>query len=172
MEKKSVFVKLTNKDCIHNGYEYREGINIIDEPFNNEKICDKGGLYFCRQKDFAKWIEYNDNHMYWIWDVVILDDAKIVDMDDKLKTDKFILSNKRCIWLDYELCKLAVQQDGFALSFVKIEQNEELCKLAVQQNGLSLEYVKEQSIMLCKLAVKQDSESIQFVSKNLTYLFR
>ena len=33
---------------------------------------------------------------------------------------------------DYELCKLAVQEDGLSLQFVE-NQTEELCKLAVRQ---------------------------------------
>ena len=86
----SPYVKLTTEDCIHNGYKYEEGLNVL-----NEKICGNGGLYFCRKEDFVKWIDYSDKIMYWIWDVVVPDDAKIVDMNDKLKTDKFILSNKR-----------------------------------------------------------------------------
>ena len=42
--------------------------------------------------------------MNYIWDVKLLDDSKIVDMGDK-----FILSNKRFIWDNEELCKLSVQ---------------------------------------------------------------
>ena len=51
-----------------------------------------------------------------------------------------------------ELCKLAVQQNDFALSFVK-NQTEEICKLAVQQHGYALQFVKiEQTEELCELA--------------------
>ena len=46
-----------------------------------------------------------------------------------------ILQN--CMALDYvkeqseEICKVSVQLDGNALSFLKIEQTEELCKLCI-----------------------------------------
>jgi hypothetical protein len=30
-----VYVKLTNEDCIHNGYQYKEGLNCLNEEFNN-----------------------------------------------------------------------------------------------------------------------------------------
>ena len=42
MEQLSEYVKLTTQNCIHNGYEYKEGLNILNEEFNNEKICNKG----------------------------------------------------------------------------------------------------------------------------------
>ncbi len=42
MNKLSQYVKLTKKDCIHNGYKYKKGLNILNEKFNNEKICAKG----------------------------------------------------------------------------------------------------------------------------------
>ena len=92
------YVKLTTENDTHNGYQYKEGLNCLDGEFNNEKICDSGGLYFCRKEDIYKWINYNDKVMHYIWDVELCEDSKIVDMGDKLKTDKFILKNKRTIW--------------------------------------------------------------------------
>ncbi len=41
----------------------------------------------------------------------------------------------------HELCMAAVQQDGWALQYVK-EQTPELCMAAVKQNGYALEYVR------------------------------
>ena len=114
-----VYVKLTTKDGVHNGYQYKEGLNCLDEEFNSDNICGKGGLYFCDKKDIGKWVNYGDKVMHYIWDVTLVDDSKLVDMGNKLKTDKFILQNKRTIWDNIELCKLAVQQNGSALGFVK-----------------------------------------------------
>jgi hypothetical protein len=53
------YVKLTTKNCIHNGYEYKEGLNILDGEFNNKKICGSGGLYYCHKKDISRWVSYN-----------------------------------------------------------------------------------------------------------------
>jgi len=39
------------------------------------------------------------------------------------------------------LCKIAVQQNGYALGYVK-NQTEEICKLAVQQDENALDFVK------------------------------
>ena len=158
------FIKLTTQDCIHNGYQYKEGLNILDGEFNNQKICGHGGLYFCRKEYILTWINYGDKEMYYVWDVMLCDDSKIVDMYDKLKTDKFILRNKRYIWSDEEICKLAVQKNGKTLQYV-VNQTEEICKLAVQQNGLVLEYVKNQTEEICKLAVRQHGYALQYVKE-------
>jgi hypothetical protein len=107
------------------------------EEVNNKK-CGYGGLYFCCKENIGKWCTYGSKLMYYIWDVELCEDSKIVDMGDKLKTDKFILKNKRTIWDNEEFCKLAVRQNGLSFQFVKPElMNEEICKLDVKQNGLS-----------------------------------
>ena len=99
--------------------------------------------------------------MHYIWDVELCYDSKIVDMDDK-----FILSNKRSIWDNEELCKLAIKNNCNALFYVKQELiNEEICKLAFQQNGYSLRYVKEQTDEICKLAVQQNEYSLKYVKE-------
>ncbi len=71
----------------------------------------------------------------------------------------------------YELCKLAVQQNGYALQFVK-EQTEDICKLAVKQNGYASYYMKEQTDELCKLAIQQNKEAIKYIVINISYPLR
>jgi galactose-1-phosphate uridylyltransferase len=164
------YVKLTNKDCIHNDYQYKEGLNCLNGKFNNEKICCSGGLYFCRYEDIGKWIYYNKKLMHYIWDVELCKDSKIVDMGSKLKTDKFILKNKRIIWSNEEMCKLAVKRNGLYLQYVKPKvMNEEICKLAVNKNGLSLQYVKPEVMNkeICKLAVNKNGCALCYVKPEL-----
>ena len=91
------FIKLTNHTCIHNKLKFKEGLNEDLVPFNPSRECKKGGLYFCNIDDFTDWIEYSDKKMYYMWNVKIPDDAKVVVMENKIKCDKFILSNKRRI---------------------------------------------------------------------------
>jgi hypothetical protein len=164
------FVKLTYEDCIHNGYQYKEGLNCLNGEFNNEKICGSGGLYFCRKEDTGKWCNYGYKLMYYIWDVELCEDSKIVDMGDKLKTDKFILKNKRTIWDNEEICKLIVQYDGNFLNYVNQKvMTDEICKLAVQQNGYVLRLIKPKFMTdeICKLAVNQNGLALQFVKPEL-----
>ena len=87
---------------------------------------------------------------------------------DLIKIDGLFLNFLKKDEQTEEICKLAVQQNGYALKYVKIEQTEEICKLAVQKNGYSLSFVKiEQTEELCKLAVQQNGLSLCYV-KNLT----
>jgi hypothetical protein len=65
-----------------------------------------------------------------------------------------------------EICKLAVKQDAYAFRYVK-EQTDEICKLAVQQKPYALEYVKNQTKEICKLAVQQNGSALYYV-KNQT----
>ena len=64
---------------------------------------------------------------------------KEIKEKNKGKSDEEIEFEK---WGDEKYCKLAVQEDGYSLMYVK-DQTEEICKLAVQRNGDSLKYVKD-----------------------------
>jgi len=47
------------------------------------------------------------------------------------------------------MCKLAVQQNGYALKWVRKDlQTHEICKLAVQQYGWTLKYVRKDLLPL------------------------
>lgn len=101
-------VKLTNEECLHNGFQYMAGLN-IDTNFKYDKSCGPDGLYFCRLDDMHKWLNYSSMPMMYVWDVVIPNDAKTIVYKDKLKSDRFILSNKRLIAdhiVDYIMNKL------------------------------------------------------------------
>ena len=40
------FIKLTNYDERHNGYQFKDGLNVNTEPFNPSGSCRYGGIYF------------------------------------------------------------------------------------------------------------------------------
>lgn len=159
------YVKLTNESCCHNGFQYAEGLNTDIHEFNTDKVCDKGGLYFCKYEDFGEWIDYNTNGpMYWMWDVTIPENETIINMNNKLKVHSFALSNKKSIWDNKELCLEVVQQDGCSLMFVK-EQTEEICLEAVRQDGEALQHVKKQTKEMCLEAVRQYGLALEFVEE-------
>ena len=149
------FVKLTNQNSVHNGFKFVEGLNIDVIKFKPTHRCGPGGFYFCEYSKFGDWINYNKNigmSMY-IWDVVIPNDAKIFVLRNKIKCDKFIISNKQYIWNNYTLCLEAVKQNGWNLQWVS-EQTEELCSLAIKQNGDVLMLVENQTEKLCLESVQ------------------
>ena len=123
------FFKLTTESECHNGFQFKNGLNIDTVKFNPTGRCQAGGLYFTDYENISKWISYRNYIMYWIREVVILDNSQIYIEDSKFKADFFYLENRKKIWDDYELCKLAVQQDRLVLQYVK-DKTDEICRLA------------------------------------------
>ena len=134
------YVKITNINNINNNFTFKEGLNEDIYELNEKEKCSQGGLYFCRFKDIGRWIEkYGKNCN--IWRVSIPNGEKVIDYNDKLKAKRIILSDCQSVYENYEICKLAVQENGLALQFVK-NQTEKICELAVQQDEIALQFVK------------------------------
>ena len=75
------------------------------------------------------------------------------------------------LWYDFKHCLKAVEQDGYALRYVK-EQTEAVCLKAVEQDGYALQYVKEQTEAVCLKAVERNGDALQYVIKALWHLFK
>lgn len=103
------YVKLTNESCYHNGFQFREGLNVDTVSFSTESECCAGGIYFTRMEHFHKWLCYSGQSMMYCWDVIIPDDAKVHHYNTKSKEDRIILSNKRLILEMSELQNESVQ---------------------------------------------------------------
>ena len=88
------FYKLLNSDLTHHGFIYKEGLNVLKEPFNTKNECGASGLYYCSLDEITQWIDLT-NKITLIADVRFLPDSQFVKFDNKSKTDKFILSNIR-----------------------------------------------------------------------------
>ena len=162
------FYKILKKNCIHNGYEFINGLNIDPIPFNPEGECSSGGFYFTEYNKICYWLTYTKDLTY-IAEVTIPDDAKVHIKDNKFKADKLILNlnNKITIkdhecWNDEDFCKIAVRTNGHYLEFA-IVQNDEICELAVQQDGHALQFVRKQTEEICKLAVQQYGSALKYV---------
>jgi len=132
------FVKLTVESNVHNGVTYEEGLNTDPLEFNPINKCVKGGLYFCPYDGFARWTEYKEKQMYYIWEVSIPHDAKVYVMSDKIKSDKFILSDPKCIWENYELSIQCIKYKSSKLKYVKKQE-----KAKVEKDGSSLNVLKK-----------------------------
>jgi hypothetical protein len=153
------FYKLTNQLETHNGFKYTDGLNNDTILFNPYGSCSPGGLYFTEYDKIPLWINYANQSMCYIREVIIPYDARIYIEENKIKTNKFYLSPRKLIeefegWDNHEYCLSAVKLNGFALEYVK-EQTEEICLAAVNKNGRALQYIKEQTDEICLQAVKQ-----------------
>ena len=157
-------VKLTNGQRIHNGFEFKEGLNVDTIDFNPIDQCSPGGFYFCKYEDFGKWIYYREVKMDYMWDVKIPDDAKVVILDNKIKCNKFILSDSRIIWNNEQLCLDVVKQNGYALRWIK-KRTRDICIEAMKQDGYALQFIEHQTNDICLAAVKQNGHALEWVKK-------
>jgi hypothetical protein len=116
------FVKLTNYDCINNKFFFREGLNVDTNKFLTDRAVGEDGLYFCKEDNFIQWIFSNRSKpKYWLWDVIIPDDAKVVIMNNSIKANKIILSNKRKISDEIKSIVLSVLYSNFSHNKMKDE---------------------------------------------------
>ena len=95
--KGEVFVKLTNQEEIHNGFQFQTGLNVDRIPFNPMGYCQPGGIYFCSIEKLYQWLYYNQQPMCYVRLVTIPDDALIWVQENKFKADRMILSERQKI---------------------------------------------------------------------------
>lgn len=163
------FVKLTNKDEKHNGFQFQDGINAYKYRFKHDTPCSEGGLYFTLKDHAHVWLCYKRNAlMYHMRKVTIPDDAKVyIETNHNFKTDKFNLGPKEIINIDMyvkfinywygdhirvsyilqtlqskELYLKVVESDGIMLAFIPYEmKDEEICSIALKSSIYARDYV-------------------------------
>jgi len=152
------FYKITNKNELHNGFQYVDGLNIDTIPFCTAE-CAAGGLYFANKANIFHFFNFGMN----IRTVQIPDDAQVSIEDYKFKSSKIILLNKSLIsdsdlWNDSEFCNLAIKHNGMLLEFVKVSnKNQSLYEIALRQSGWALQFVEvaDKNQSLYEIALRQ-----------------
>jgi hypothetical protein len=56
-----LFFKITNTEENHNGFQYVDGLNILDKEFEEEGSCVEGGLYFTDIEHIFDFLDYGIN---------------------------------------------------------------------------------------------------------------
>ena len=184
----SQYFKLTNRECCHHGFQFHDGLNTDIIPFTPYGDCEPGGIYFTTPNNIWMWLRYNDQTMFYIWNVSLPDDAQVYHQATKSKADKIILSNQKTIFdffsdnlqitlinlkqsifiLQYlrnpstELCFDIIKSDPLALRYIQ-NPSPEICLLAVRHNGSSLCFVQNQTLELCLAAVQQNGLALAYV---------
>ena len=139
----TVFYKILRKDLTHNGFTFKEGINIDTNKFNPSGSCSEGGLYFTNYENIYDYLNYGAN----VCSVNILDDSLVYVEDKKFKADKIDIQNI-CLISDFVLFSNKseleyiniVNKDGFLLKYIK-NQTKKICEAAVIQNNKALQFV-------------------------------
>jgi len=87
-----MYFKITNQKECHNGYQYQDGLNILDKPFEKDGSCAVGGLYFTTLEHLNKFYDYG----VWLREIRIPEDAEMVEDPggNKWRADKIILGER------------------------------------------------------------------------------
>ena len=95
---KKKFFKITNKEEKHHGFQYTDGLNILQQPFTEIGSCVPGGLYVTDIDNILQFLDYG---IYLREITLPLDDPdfKIVKDDNKWRANKIILGKR------YNLCE-------------------------------------------------------------------
>src|SRR5579862_7106259 len=89
------YYKFTNKECNHNDFQYKEGLNTDTQSWNT-KECSSGGLYIVPVEYWYEWIIYRDD-LYYVWDAQPIGDLISCETNCKVKCHQIQLSNCRPI---------------------------------------------------------------------------
>nr|WBF70225.1 ankyrin repeat protein [Megavirus caiporensis] len=88
----SKFYKFIDESWIQRGFLYKEGLNVLDKPFEKHGSCVPGGLYFTDMANILDYLSYGTR----LVEVTIPIDAQVVvdDYDShKWRADKIIVKN-------------------------------------------------------------------------------
>jgi hypothetical protein len=55
-----MYVKVMNRNLIHNGYQYEIGLNDLDKCFEKNGSCVKGGLYVTNVENVSSFFHFGD----------------------------------------------------------------------------------------------------------------
>ena len=86
------YFKITNEKECHYGYQYHDGLNILDRPFESNGSCVEGGLYFTDLKNLSRFYKFG----IWLREITIPDDALMVEdpSGGKWRADRIILGER------------------------------------------------------------------------------
>jgi len=160
-------LKLTSDSACHNGFTFREGLNIDRIPLNGLS-CKAGGLYITFEDCFYLWLDYNGQAMSHIWDVEIPKEAKVfMESGTKVKADMIILTNRRPIselpqWKNRDFQDEALQWNSRAIRFIDVP-DEGQCLYVINKSSDNIRYINNPSEDLQLIAIRRDGFAIQFL---------
>jgi hypothetical protein len=94
----SRFIKLTNRNSYHNGFQFKSGLNIDTTPEPDEiSDCCPGFFYFTDVDNFLPWVKFNFFTAEWVWTVTVPENVQVESFAGKYRCKRFILSNQRLL---------------------------------------------------------------------------
>ena len=153
--------------------------NIIknDQTFINLKILKKDFI-----KNNVDEFKSVINELYNIY--IIKNNEFLFFFPEEYMTDEIIKLHGTALKyvpedkITFEICEVAVKEDGFALEYVPIDKMPDkeylqICKLAVKNKGCALKYVNTDKtannyeyIYICEISVKQSGYALEYVQND------
>ncbi len=168
------FYKLTNKKEIHNGFQFKTGLNIDTIPLNPNGECNPGGIYFTEFDNILLWINYNGYKMANIRKVIIPNNAKVYIEKNKFKADQIILDEplNLNVFLENritnEICINAINKSCWVIRSIPNSMiTYEMYLTAIRQDGSIILVTPESMITseLCFAAVHQNGWNLEYIPK-------
>ncbi len=159
------YYKLTNRECCHNGFQYKEGINTDTRAWNTGE-CLPGGIYIVRREHFTDWISYRDD-LYYVWDAEPVGSLVCEQPDNKVKCHSVRLWNCRPIT---EMEELQTEEGRLAAVFmccdvIRFIENPSLeAQLqAVRTDGRTIQYIKDPDELIQQVAVRENGNAVRYI---------
>lgn len=113
------FYKFIDESKIHNGYEFKTGLNIDTNEFSPTGSCSEGGIYFTDVFNVTSFSNYGIN----LCDVKIPDNARCYLENNKIKCDKIIINFIEHIsnhdgWKDINFCMKFIKYNNVYMRYV------------------------------------------------------
>src|SRR5579872_2831741 len=136
------FIKLTNIDEKHHGFQFKDGLNSDNRDFYPQGVCLPGGIYFTEEKDAHNWIFYHPvvGPMKYMRKVIIPDNARIYIESYAFKSDKLILGERQEIHNETYLKAIKTNDSIFA-NLLDSMKSKEVCMEYVRHTYPSLCYI-------------------------------
>ena len=105
-------------------------------------------------------------------EVIIPDDALVYILYDKFRANKLYLKESVPLKIiNKDVYIHLVRNDGLNLRYITpSEQTDELCKIALNQNGFALQYVSKKNESMYKIAYEQNKESLKIIDEKEEFI--
>jgi len=133
------YYKITNREEIHHGFPYQDGLNVLKEPFNDDeqKSCVAGGFYFSDKQNIKNFFSYGSNLRIIYLPTEDRDFKMVKDpAGDKWRANKIIFGEKHSLYNPgtYKLLDLCISDNKDLPTRAAIEGNIDFLMNQIEQN--------------------------------------
>ena len=135
-----IFLKFTNKEEMHNGYQWRTGLNKDHLKFRRSGPCGPGGLFFCELHDLYYWAGHSDAMWVRVVHPQLDGEGKqVLQLQNKWKAHSVVAEERRSL-LDYRTWEwlLRLESEGSKAVFDAVPSSFACALLSKSRYGALL----------------------------------